>query len=265
MGIKMKISVIGCGNLGGSFTKGLIESETFNPDEIIVSDPDTEKLKEFKELGVKTTTDNKEASEKSDKIFIAVKPSLVGEVLEELELSSNELVVSLAAGVSTTFLEVHTDAKIIRIMPNICGSVSEMASAYTLGSRAGTEDEKFVKNILENLGETCKVKEPLMDTVTGLSGSGPAYVFLVIAALKEAGTELGLSEDEALKLASQTIKGGGELVLRSDKDLEELIDMVCSPKGTTIEGVKVIQDEQVQEALKEAVRAAKERSEELSR
>lgn len=261
----MRISVIGCGNLGGSFTKGLIKSKAFEPTEIIVSDLDEEKLQEFEEIGTRTTTDNKKASEKSDKIFIAVKPSLVGEVLEELELDSDKLVVSLAAGVSTTFLEVHTDAKVIRVMPNICGSVSEMASAYTLGSRAEQEDEKFVKNILKKLGETCKVEEPLMDAITGLSGSGPAYVFLVIAALKEAGTELGLSEKEALKLASQTVKGGGELVLRSDKNLEELVDMVCSPKGTTIEGVKVIQEAQVQEALKEAVRAAAERSEELSR
>lgn len=262
---KMKISVIGCGNLGESFIEGLLKSKSVEASEITASDPDETKLKELEKLGVATDIDNKKAAKESDTIFLAVKPGLVGEVLDELELTEDKLLVSLAAGVSTGFLEDHTKARVIRVMPNICGSVSEMASAYVPGKNATEEDEKLVENILGQMGKTQKVDESLMDAVTGLSGSGPAYIFLLIEALKEVGEELGLSEGEALNLAAQTVRGSGELVMDSDKSLEELVDMVCSPKGTTIEGVKVLKDREVQDAFKEAVRAASKRSKELSR
>lgn len=261
----MKVGIIGCGNLGGSFVKGLLKSEALEPSGITASDPDEKKLKEIEKLGVKTTTDNKKVAEESEAIFIAVKPDLVDEVLDELELSKDSLLISLAAGVSTDFLEKHADARIVRVMPNICGSAAEMASAYTLGKNIAEGDEEFVKNLLDQLGTTLRIQENMMDAVTGLSGSGPAYIFIVIEALKEAGDELGLPEEDALELAAQTVKGCGELASSSDKNLEELVDMVCSPKGTTIEGVKVLEDEGVKEALKEAVYAAEARSKELSR
>lgn len=261
----MKATIIGCGNLGSSFTKGLLKSKVFESDEITVSDLDEEKLKKMEKLGVNTAQDNKEAIENSDIVFIAVKPDLVGEILNELNLSKNKLLVSLAAGVSTKFLKQHTNARIIRVMPNICGSVLEMASAYTLGENVTEDDEELVDDILNELGLSLKVDESLMDAVTGLSGSGPAYVFIIIEALKNSGEELGLSEEDAQTMAAQTLKGASELVLESDKDLEDLVDMVCSPKGTTIEGVKILNEEKVQNALEKAVKAAAERSKELSR
>lgn len=260
----MKVSVIGCGNLGNSFIQGLLKSEALEPEEIVTSDPDEERLEEARKLGVKTTTNNKEAAKESDTVFLAVKPNLVGEVLNELELSEETLLISLAAGISTSYLQNQTEARVVRVMPNICGSVAEMASAYTLGKDVTEEDEKFIRDILNDLGKTVKVKEDFMDTVTGLSGSGPAYIFLVIKALKEAGAELGLSEEDALELAAQTVKGSGKLALESEKSLEELVDIVSSPKGTTIEGVKALEDEEVQKALKEAINAATKRAEELS-
>lgn len=265
MMIDMKACVIGCGNLGSSFIEGLVKSEAFKPGDLTASDPDEDKLKDIKDLGVETTTDNGEAAENSELIFLAIKPSLVDKVLDDLELNEDNLLVSLAAGVSTDFLSKHTEARIVRVMPNICGSVLEMASAYTLGENTTPEDEKLVAEILNRLGKTSKVEEKLMDAVTGLSGSGPAYVFLIIKALEEAGIEIGLSESQSSELSAQTVKGSAELVLNSDESLEELIDTVCSPKGTTIEGVKVLEEEKIQEALKEAVRAATDRSKELSK
>lgn len=261
----MRIGVIGCGNLGGSLIKGLLKSGSSKPKDIIASDPDEEKLSGLSELGVKTTTNNKETIDESDATFIAVKPDLVGEVLEELDASNKKLIVSVAAGVSTDFLEKHTDARVIRVMPNICGRVAEMASCFSLGDKTTKKDKEFIKGLLENLGTAFEVDEKLMDVVTGLGGSGPAFVYLVMEGLKDAGTELGLPEETALKLAAQTVKGSGEMVLDSEGDLEELIDMVSSPGGTTIEGVNVLKNRKVLEAFKGAVKAAAQRSEELSR
>lgn len=261
----MKISVIGAGNLGGSFIRGLIHSDAVKPEEIKASDPDEKKLEELRNLGISTTTNNREAVSDSEIVFVATKPSLVPDVLESLNLDDHKLLVSLAAGVSTELMNEHTDARIIRVMPNICVSVGEMASAYALSKSARGEDGEIIENLLEKLGRTVKVDEDLMDAVTGLSGSGPAYVFLFIEALKKAGTEQGLSEDTALKLAAQTVKGSAELVLNTEKSLEELIDIVSSPKGTTIEGMKVLESENVSEALEKAVSAATERSKELSK
>lgn len=261
----MKIGVIGCGNLGTSLIKGFLESGKAKPEEIIGSDPDEKKLKELEGLGIKITTDNGEAIEESDVTLIAVKPSLVDEVLSELEASRKKLIVSVAAGISTDFLEKHTDARVIRVMPNICGRVGEMASCYTLGSSATRDDEEIVRGLLSDLGVTFKIDEELMDVATGLSGSGPAFVFLMIQGLRDAGVELGLSEEVALKLAAQTVKGSGEMTLDSGESLEELINMVSSPKGTTIEGVKVLKDQKTRQAFKEAVHAAVKRSKELSR
>lgn len=262
----MKVGFIGCGNLGSSLVRGLLGSGALKTKEVIVSDSDEEKLRELKKLGIQTTSDNKKLVKDCDTIFIAVKPDIVESVLKEVEeFSKGRLFVSVAAGVSTKFIEARTKARVVRAMPNICGAVAEMASCFSLGGRATPEDERLVKRLLGSGGTTFKVDEKLMDAITGLSGSGPAYFYLVIKALQEAGVELGLSNDIALKLAAQTAKGAGEMVLRSDKELDELTKMVCSPKGTTIEGLKVLERQGVFEAFKNAVKAAAKRSKELSR
>lgn len=261
----MKVGIIGCGNLGESFTEGILKSGVFEPNQILVSDIDEKKIAEIGKLGVRTTTNNKKIVEESDVIFLAVKPGTVAKVLDELDLPSDKLLISLAAGVSTDFLQKHTNARVIRVMPNICAGVAEMASAYTTAENSTEKDEEFVESLLNRIGHTIKVEEKLMDGVTGLSGSGPAFVLLVIEALKKAGEDLGISEDEALELAAQTVKGTGEWVLNSDETVERLIDKVCSPKGTTIEGVKVLKSEKIGESLKRAVRSAAKRSKELSK
>lgn len=262
---RMKIGLIGCGNLGSSLLKGLLKAGAVRAGDVIVADVDGKKLRSIRGLGVETTKDNKKAAE-ADVIFIAVKPDLVGEILGEIRgASKGKLVVSVAAGVSTKFIEDRIDARVVRVMPNICALVAGMASCFCPGTKASREDEELVERLLGRLGVTFRVDEEVMDVVTGLSGSGPAYFYLAIKALKEVGIELGLPEDVALKLAAQTAKGAGEMALRSGKSLDELIDMVCSPKGTTIEGLKVLRGRKVAESFKEAVKAAARRSKELSR
>jgi pyrroline-5-carboxylate reductase len=262
----MKVGFIGCGNLGSSLVMGLLRAGSLGREEIVASDADKSKLEQLKELGLEVTTDNKKVAATSDIIFIAVKPDAVEEVLDEIrELCRGKLLVSVAAGVSTRFIESRTDARVIRVMPNICGLVGEMASCFCLGSRATREDGELVKGLLSSVGEAIEVEEGAMDAVTGLSGSGPAYFYLVIGAMQRAGIELGLPSQVALRLAAQTAKGAGEMVLRSGKGLEELTRMVCSPKGTTIEGLKVLEERRVEEAVREAVKAAARRARELSR
>jgi pyrroline-5-carboxylate reductase len=262
----MKVGIIGGGNLGSSLARGFLKSGALKTNEIIISDSDEEKLRELKKLGIQTTGDNKKLVKDCDTVFIAVKPDIVEFVLKEVEeLSKGRLFISVAAGVSTKFIEARTGARVVRVMPNICGAVAEMASCFSLGRRATSEDEKVVERLLSSLGATFKVDEKLMDAVTGLSGSGPAYFYLFIKALQEAGVKLGLSSEVALKLAAQTAKGAGEMVLRTGASPDDLIRQVCTPKGTTIEGIKVLENRKVAEAIKEAVKAAAKRARELSR
>ena len=262
----MKIGFIGCGNLGSSLIKGILDAGALKTKELVACDVSDEKLRELGKLGIETTTDNKKLVEHCDVIFIAVKPDIVESVLEETKESSRgKLFVSVAAGVSTKFIEARTLARVIRVMPNICGLVGEMASCFSLGTRASREDEELVEKLLAGVGMTFKVDEKLMNAVTGLSGSGPAYFYFIVKALQEAGVELGLSSEIALKLAAQTAKGAGEVILRKGKTLDELTGMVCTPKGTTIEGIKVLEGRKVADALRDAVKAAAKRAKELSR
>jgi len=262
----MKVGFIGCGNLGSSLIKGLLNAGALRAEELVASDVSDEKLGELGKFGIETTTDSKKLVEHCDVIFIAVKPDIVESVLEETKkLSNGKLFVSVAAGVSTKFIEARTRARVIRVMPNICGLVGEMASCFSLGTRASGEDEELIEKLLADMGMTFKVDEKLMNVVTGLSGSGPAYFYFIVQALQEAGVELGLSSEIALKLAAQTAKGAGEVILREGKTLEELTGMVCTPKGTTIEGLKVLEKRKVADALRDAVKAAARRAKELSR
>ncbi len=262
----MKVGIIGCGNLGSSLIKGLQKAEALRSEEIMASDLREEKLSEFKKLGTEATTNNKKLVKLCETIFIAVKPDVVESVLNETrEFSENKLFVSVAAGVSTKFIEAHTKARVVRAMPNLCGAVGEMASCFSPGSRASREDEELVQSLLGSVGLTFKIDEKLMGAVTGLSGSGPAYFYFIIQALQEAGVELGLSSEVALKLAAQTAKGAGETILRGEKAPQELTKQVCTPKGTTIEGLKVLEKRKVADALKDAVKAAARRAKELSR
>jgi pyrroline-5-carboxylate reductase len=249
------VSVIGCGNMGGAFVTGLARTGDYD---VTAIDLDTEALESVAAHATETTTDASAARE-ADIVVLAVKPGSVGDVLANLDLRPDQTLVTVAAGVSRGFVADRTDATVVRVMPNLAAETGDMAAAVT---RTGVSDG--VREMLDAVGEFVEVDEELMDVSTAVNGSGPAFVFYLIDAMKEAGVEGGLEPEQAETLAAQTFKGAAETVLRDDRDVETLIDAVCSPNGTTIEGMDVLWDSDADTAVVEAVRAAERRSRELA-
>jgi pyrroline-5-carboxylate reductase len=251
-----QISVVGCGNMGGALIKGLHKSGEHT---VTACDVDPAVLDAIAPYCEATTTELSVAAE-ADVVVLAVKPDLVGAILPDLELGADQTLLSIAAGVPTDLLESETDARVVRIMPNLAAEYGMMAAAVT---EATVTDE--IRAILDVVGEFVEVPESQMDIATAVNGSGPAFVFYLINAMATAGVDGGLSEDDARTLAAQTFKGAAETVLQSEKSIEDLIDAVCSPNGTTIEGMEVLWDSDVEAEVGEAVAAAEERSKELAR
>jgi pyrroline-5-carboxylate reductase len=241
--------------MGGALLKGLARTGTHH---LTAIDLDPEALEAVR-ADATETTDDLAAAEASDVVFVAVKPDIVGAVLDGLDLSADQTLVTLAAGVSRDFVADRTDASVVRIMPNLAAETGNMAAAATA---EGLTDE--VRELLADVGEFVEVDEELMDIATAVNGSGPAFVFYLIDAMKQAGIDGGLDPEGAETLAAQTFKGAAETVLRDDRSVDELIDAVCSPKGTTIEGMEVLWDSDADEAVKAAVSAAENRSRELA-
>lgn len=249
------LTIIGCGNLGGALIRGLAAS---GDHAVTAYDVDEDALAAVAAHCARTTTDLDVAAE-SDVVVVAVKPDVVGVVLNELDLSSAQTVVTVAAGVPIEFVEARTDATVVRIMPNLAAETRDMAAAVTW--EAVDED---VRALLAELGEYVEIDEELMDVATALNGSGPAFAFYFLQAMADAGVEAGLDPAAAEVLAAQTLKGAAETVLRADRSVDELIDAVCSPNGTTIEGMHVLWDSDFDAVVGDALAAAAERSRELA-
>jgi len=267
---KKKIGVIGAGKMGSVIINGMISRNLISASSVAVSDAVTEQMEALgKTYGIHTTSDNKKLVESSDIIILAVKPQNMAEVLADISETAHQkkLFISIAAGVTTALIEEHLKkgSKVIRVMPNTPALIGEGATAITGGSHATGKDLDIARHIFESVGMTVAVKESLMDAVTGLSGSGPAYCFLIIEALTDAGVSLGLSRDIALKLSVQTILGSAKLCQQTGKHPAELKDMVTSPGGTTIAGLKVLEQGKLRATLMAAVEAAASRSEALGR
>jgi pyrroline-5-carboxylate reductase len=264
----MIIGIIGVGRIGNALIKGFLEAKVLDKEQVIANDRGDKKLEILRTIGIQIGSKNFEVAEKSDAIIIAVKPKDIANVLQEIkEHAQDKLVISVAAGIRTNLIEEQIGGKVrvIRVMPNIACTVREAASVYCVGKYATSYDEETVRSLFEAIGTVFKLPEHLMDAVTGLSGSGPAYYFFIIKALAEAGANEGIPEEIAIKLAAQVAVGAGKTVLKETRSLNELIDMVCSPGGTTIEGLKVLEQGKVAENLREAVKRATNRSKELSK
>ncbi|SEV79716.1 pyrroline-5-carboxylate reductase [Natrinema salifodinae] len=251
----VQTSVIGCGNMGSALVKGLRRAGNHT---VTACDLDPEALDAVADYADRTTSDIAEAAD-ADVVIVAVKPDIVGVVLNDLELSPDQTLLSIAAGVPTDFVEARTDANVVRIMPNLAAETGDMAAAVT-----GDDVTDDVRALLGDVGEFVEIDETKMDIATAVNGSGPAFVFYLLQAMKESGVDSGLDPEAAETLAAQTFKGAAETVLRSDRTVDELIDAVCSPNGTTIEGMEVLWDSDVQTSVAEAVTAAEERSAELA-
>jgi pyrroline-5-carboxylate reductase len=247
------LSVVGCGNMGGALLQGLAESG----DHRLVGcdiDPDARaSVADYCE-----PTDDLAVAAEADYVVLAIKPDSVADLLPALDLDSDQTLISIAAGVSTDYLADLTDAEIVRLMPNLNAETRNMAAAVT-----GAVDDT-VRALLDEVGEYAEIQESEMDIATAVNGSGPAFVFYLIGAMQQAGVDGGLSDEQAKTLAAQTFKGAAETVLRSEQSIDELIDAVCSEGGTTIEGMELLWDSDVEENVAAAVGAAEERSREMA-
>jgi pyrroline-5-carboxylate reductase len=263
-----KVGFIGGGKMGGVLAGGIVSHRLVPASHVIVSDVVKERLEELaKTYGIVGTPDNKKVAREVDILVLAVKPQSMGEVLAELApvVGKSHLVISIAAGIPIKFIEerLKKGVRVIRAMPNTPALIGEGMAALAGSATATQSDLAQAKQIFDSVGLTVVVKEELMNAVTGLSGSGPAYGFIIIEALSDAGVRMGLSRDIALKLAAQTLLGAAKLCLKGDKHPGELKDMVTSPAGTTIAGIKALEDGKIRATLMAAVEAATLRAKEL--
>lgn len=264
-----KISMIGTGNMGEAIVSGLVTSGSSNPKDIICTDIREDQLAVVKEkYGVVTTTDNIEAIEASEIVIYAVKPQIIASVLKETAsaLDMSKLVISIAAGVPLVAIESSLNKKLrlIRVMPNIAAFVQESATVVAAGGNATEDDIKISMAVFDAMGKTIFIKENiLMDAITGLSGSGPAYIFLIIDAMADAGVKVGLSRQDALFLSTQTVLGAAKLLMETKEHPGRLKDMVTSPGGTAIAGIHTLEKGGLRTTLINAVEVATNRSREL--
>jgi len=263
-----QIGFVGVGNMGEALIHGLLHGHLCRPDQILCSDTRPERLKAIREkYEVKGTSHNTEVVKQSDLIIIAVKPQIMKNVVEEIAkyLNLSKLIISIAAGVPLEAIEscAKKELKLIRVMPNICVSVREGVSAIAGGRHALKEDLMRAKTIFDSVGKSLFIEENLLDAVTGLSGSGPAYIFLIIDALADAGVKVGLSRDDALILASQTVLGAAKMLIETGEHPGKLKDLVTSPGGTAIAGLHTLEAGGLRTTLINAVEVATERSKAL--
>ena len=264
----MKLGIIGCGKMGTALVVGVIKAGVVAVDHVIGVDPIASAREAFTGATGARTTEQIADLVGCDVVILSTKPQEIRAVLRELSDLNEErstLVISIAAGISIGSLEAvaSEEIRVIRAMPNTPAMVGCGAAAFCLGSRNIGGDAEIAKRILGQVGLVVEVSEKLMDAVTGLSGSGPAFVYLMIEALADAGVKQGLGRKESLLLAAQTMMGGAKMVLDTGLHPAVLKDMVTSPGGTTIEGLAVLEQMAVRSALIQAVEASAERSAEL--
>jgi len=264
-----KICILGTGNMGEALVSGLIGSASSKPQNIICTDVREAKLKAIQEkYGVQTTAGNLDAVTKSDIVIYAVKPQIMAAVLKETaeKLDMSKLIISIAAGVPMEAIESFLNKKLrlIRVMPNIAAAVKEAATAVAAGKNASEEDIKLAMTIFNSIGKTVFIPENyLMDAITGLSGSGPAYIFLIVEAMADAGVKVGLSRQEALFLSAQTVLGAAKMLIETREHPGQLRDRVTSPGGTAIAGLATLEKGGLRTTLINAVEVATNRSREL--
>ncbi|MFQ5580399.1 MAG: pyrroline-5-carboxylate reductase [Nitrospiria bacterium] len=265
----VRLAFLGSGNMAEAMIKGVIDAGLFKPSAIIISDLSDQRLQMMGEkYGVGTTRSNREAVRDGDIIIVGVKPGAVDAVLAEVRSElGKKLLISVAAGVPLSRLAsaLEREAKIIRAMPNAPALVQSGATVLSPGKGVGKESLGWVLRIFESIGKAWVLDERYLDAVTGLSGSGPAFVFLMIEAMADGGVKSGLPRDIALSLAVQTVRGAAQLVFQTGEHPARLKDFVASPKGTTIAGLQKLEDGKVRAAFLAAVEAAACRSGELGK
>jgi pyrroline-5-carboxylate reductase len=266
---KTAIAMIGSGQMGEALIAGWLAAKTVLPNQVMATDRSAERRALMKQrFAVHASADNREAARWADVVVLAVKPQVIDGVMEELSpVLAGKLVLSLAAGVTIGYLATRAPVgtRLVRVMPNTPVLVREGVSALAFGTGVSEADQQLARCLFEAVGRVVVVEERLMDAVTGLSGSGPAYIFLAIEALADGGVKMGLPRTVAELLAAQTVLGAAKMVLESGEHPARLKDRVASPGGTTMAGLSCLEQGAVRAALIAAVEAATKRSQELGR
>jgi pyrroline-5-carboxylate reductase len=268
MATQFTLGFIGAGKMATALAAGFVRGGILPEQQMLASDAiETARTEFARQTRIRTTASNSEVIKFARVVLLAVKPGQVREVLAECkkDFTADHLLISIAAGVSLASLEQALPAgvRVIRVMPNTPALVGASASAFALGQSARREDGELVQKLLGTVGLALELKETMLDAVTGLSGSGPAYAYLMIEALSDGGVAAGLPRDVATKLAAQTVFGAGKMVLETGQHPGVLKDMVASPGGTTIEGLCELEKGGLRGTVMSAVRAAAEKSRKL--
>jgi pyrroline-5-carboxylate reductase len=262
------LGFIGAGNMAAALIKGVLGARTRAPSEVWASDVKLERLKELEgEYGLHVTQDNLALVAACDIVVLSVKPQVMDKVLDKVRdaIRPGQLIVSVAAGVPVRALEARLPAgtRLVRAMPNTPATALAGATAISAGSHATEDDMQAAEALFAAVGRVVTLDETLLDAVTGLSGSGPAYVMLIIEALADGGVKVGLHRDTALLLAAQTVYGAAKLLLETGEHPGRLKDMVTSPGGTAIAGLHTLESGALRKTLIDAVEAATHRAEAL--
>ncbi|PWU17763.1 MAG: pyrroline-5-carboxylate reductase [Verrucomicrobia bacterium] len=268
MSSTFSIGFLGAGKMASALARGFVQAGLVTAKHILASDPAPAARATFaKGVGAKTTTSNSEVAKFAQVLLLAVKPDQAASVLAEIrdQFTEDHLLVSIAAGVPLHKLEsaLPSGSRVIRVMPNTPALIGCSATAFAPGKAARPADSSLAQKLFSAVGVAFQLKESLLDAVTGLSGSGPAYVYMVIEGMSDGGVAAGLPRDVATKLAAQTVLGGARMVLETGMHPGALKDMVASPGGTTIEGLHELEKGKLRATLISAVRAATEKSKKL--
>ena len=262
------VAVIGVGNMGSALVKGMILRGKFTKEQIMICDLDQEKVHALvAELGVKYARSAREAVEKSNFLILAAKPQAFPKLLSEISnnININQTIMSIAAGVTTKSIEekIGKPIPVIRVMPNLPALVGKGISVYCRGAYTSEKDTSRSKNVLMSVGKIIEVPETLLDPVTALSGTGPAYIFHTMEAMIQSGIEMGIDKEIALNLVLQTVLGSAELAIKSDRDITSLREDVTSKGGTTEAAISYLTQKNYFEIVINAILEAKRRSQEL--
>ena len=264
------IGFIGSGNMATAMMGGIINANLVPANQIVCSDPSENKLIKIKDsYGVTVTTNNSEVARKSDILVLSVKPQFYPEVIMEIKdsVNPNAIIVGIAAGQKIETIKKlfgNEEIKVVRVMPNTPALVGEGMSALTPCPKVTEEELNLICNIFNSFGKSEVLPENLMDVVTAVSGSSPAYIFMIIEAMADAAVLEGMPRNKAYTFAAQAVLGSAKMVLETGKHPGELKDMVCSPAGTTIEGVSVLEETGLRNSIIKAVKLATEKSKDLS-
>jgi pyrroline-5-carboxylate reductase len=264
------IGFVGGGNMAEALIRGLVRGGHVPPARIAASGPRRERLDELaRTYGIEVTTDNRELARKCGLVVLSIKPQIVDKVLREIgdQLHEGTLIVSIAAGIDTATIEeaVAPGVRVVRAMPNTPALVGAGATAVSAGKLASETDLATARALFDAVGITVVLDEGHLDAVTGLSGSGPAYIFLILEAFADAGVKVGLSRRNAQRLAAQTVMGSAKLLLETEEHPGKLKDMVTSPGGTAIAGLHTLEEGGLRTTLINAVETATKRARELGR